>query len=144
LKEDNYSYIKSSGFVERYEFGSQAVAPLGNTQSKASSRLRKIRIPLLKHPSDSENRFIRRDEGAAGICREDTLLCQPMDVIGGELNSRDLRKIRDLRKAGVEIRILGQLPHVRYGVRNRKHTRARAHNQAALLIDFIEQRHLFF
>jgi len=61
--------------------------------------------------------------------------------VGGDLDSRDAPEIRDLRKAGVKIRVPHEPFVVQPDIRKGKHARRRTQYQSVLLIDFVERGH---
>lgn len=67
-----------------------------------------------------------------------------MNVVGSDVELRDLSEIRDLRKAGSEVGVLAELLLVGHGIRKSKNSPSGGQNQTAFLIDFIGRRHAFF
>lgn len=72
-------------------------------------------------------------DGTTGYRREDAALCKPMNVVGCDVELRDLSEIGDLRKAGIEVRVRAELLLLGQGVRQSKSSPTGAQNQSAAL-----------
>ncbi len=88
-----------------------------------------------EHSGQSNEVIAGYQDGAAGIGREAGPLGQSADIIGCEIGFGDVGTVEELRKAGVEGRILEELFLVRKAVGDCEDTGESAHDQPAFLID---------
>jgi hypothetical protein len=88
-----------------------------------------------EHAGQADEVIAGYEDGAASIGREDGPLGQPADVVGCEIGFGDVGTVEELRKAGIEDRILEKFFLVRQGVGYCEDTGEGAHDQPAFLVD---------